>query len=331
MNVMFQCTLLILFMLASALFSGLETGGYMLNRLTLRSLVRQRNPQAVRLQRILRDAHLFIFTVLIGNNIAIYLLSRHVTNLYAESSIFSEGAAPFLNAETAATLTLMLPLFFFAELLPKNLFRTRADILMYRFSNILFFFQRLFLPLSLLLKLIFRLLTVGRVRAEALSAFSLSLDGLREYFAEKAAGKTLTSHQHGMIDNLVAMNHNSVLNVMQHRDSAITVSDRASVRDVLKLMNSRKTDQVLVCRHGGRGFCGVAHLKDLLAPDLKLDSMVKPLCRKAVRLSSTQSLPEAFRRLQSSHGGCAVVMDRAARIVGFLRFRDVAAYITGGA
>lgn len=328
MNVLFHCILVALFMLASALFSGLETGGYMLNRLTLRSRVRQRNPRAIRLQRILRDAHLFIFTVLIGNNIAIYLLSRHVTNLYAESGMFSGKAAPFLNAEAAATLTLMLPLFFFAELLPKNLFRTRADTLMYRVSGVLRFFQRLFLPLSLFLKVIFRLLTAGRVRAGALSAFSLSLDGLREYFAGKAAGRSLTSHQHGMIDNVIAMNHTRVSSVMQRRDSVVTASDRASVRDVLQLMSTGNTEQVLVCRRGGRSFCGVVHLDDLLDPQLQLDSAAKPLCRKAVRLSSNQSLPEAFRRLQSSPGGCAVVLDRASRVVGFLRFRDLAVFIT---
>ena len=121
MSFLSQSVFLFFFLLASALFSGLETGGYLLNRLTLRVRVRRRERAAVRLQKTLQDAHLFIFTVLIGNNIAIYLLSRHITNLYLNSGVFPAQAAPVWNAETAAALTLMLPLFLFAELLPKNL------------------------------------------------------------------------------------------------------------------------------------------------------------------------------------------------------------------
>ena len=60
--------------------------------------------------------------VLIGNNIAIYLLSNQVTNIYlkngfsANSLIF--GFLPW-NAEVIATLTLIFPVFLFAEIIPK--------------------------------------------------------------------------------------------------------------------------------------------------------------------------------------------------------------------
>lgn len=330
MNLLVHTALLTLYMLASAAFSGLETGGYLLNRLTLRYRVRHHDRAAVRLQRLLKDAHLFIFTVLIGNNIAIYLLSRHVTKLYLNSGLFPDTNALIVNAENIATLTLMLPLFLFAELLPKKLFRSRADTLMYRFSGLLAFFQYLFRPLSLSLKMIFHLLTAGRIRTGAMSGFSLSIEGLREFFSAESTPRPLTTHQHGMIDNLVEMHRLTVSRVMKSRTAVASVSDRATVRDVLRLMSEHQSAQVLVSRRGGRSFCGMAHLADLTAPDVKLDDPVRPLCRKPVRLFPSNSLSEAFRRLQKGHDGCGVVVDRSSRVVGLLRIRDLAAYIASG-
>ena len=330
MNPLTQTVLLLVYMLASAFFSGLETGGYLLNRLTLRARARQHDRAAVRLKRLLGDAHLFIFTVLIGNNIANYLLARHVTNLYLQTGWFPESPSPVWNAEAAAMLSLMLPVFLFAELLPKKMFRSRADSLMYRCSGLLDFFQQLFRPASVLLKAVFHLLTGGRVRAEALSELSLSLEGLREFFTEESSPRPLTTHQHGMIDNLVEMHRLRVSRIMKPRTSIASVTDRATVRDVLQLMSGQDTAQVLVSRRGGRRFCGMVHLDDLTAPGISLDASVRPLCRKPTRLSPSHTLPEAFRRLQAGHGGCAVVVDRSSRVVGLLQLRDLAVYIASG-
>lgn len=328
MSMMLNSILLILFMLASALFSGLETGGYLLNRLTLRCRARQRDPRALCLQKILGDAHLFIFTVLIGNNIAIYLLSRHVTNLYMNSSLFSDDPSPFWSAETAATLTLMMPLFIFAELLPKNLFRINADTLMYQFSRLLSLFQWIFYPVSLMLKTIFHLLTAGRIKADALGGFSLSVEGLREYFSEKSVGKVITSYQHGMIDNLVSMKHIPVSRIMKPCSSVVSVSGRTSVRNVLQLMSERNVDQVLVSNRGGGRFDGVAHLDDLMQNHVEQSMQIKAFCRNVERIASRRSIPEAFQRLMASPDQCTLVMDRSGRrVAGIIRFCDIAGFI----
>lgn len=327
MSLLLQCFLVLVFLVASALFSGLETGGYMLNRLSLRARSRAGDPAAIRLQKLLHDAHLFIFTVLIGNNIAIYLLSRQVTHLYMQHERFAQPSSSLWSAEAAATLSLMLPLFLFGELLPKNLFRTRADTLMYYCSGALSFFQWLFHPVSVVLKAILHGLTGGRVRAEALSSLSLSLDGLRDYFVGDAPQKPLTPHQHGMMDKLVAMHQVAASEVMEPRASIVRISDRASVRQTLELMSARNVEQVMICRKGRKSFCGIVQLRDLMRADVKLESPVRLRSRKAVRIPAAQALPETFRQLRSSVDGIALVVDRASRVIGIVRLRDVAAYL----
>ena len=85
----------------------------------------------------------------------IYLLSKQVTEMYLSSG-FSADVSGFWNAENMATLTLMLPLFFFGELFPKNLFRLHADQLMYRCSEVIRIIQWVFIPFTYSLKGIFQ-------------------------------------------------------------------------------------------------------------------------------------------------------------------------------
>ncbi|MCU0857839.1 MAG: CNNM domain-containing protein [Pontiellaceae bacterium] len=303
----------------SMLFSGLETGGYLLNRIRLRVRVRQGNRPAVRLQESLHDAHRFIFTVLIGNNIANYLLSSEVTRLYSEAEVW--------NAQAAATLTLMLPLFLFGELIPKNIFRHRADTLMYRYSWFLYFAQRLFSPATAFLKALFNLLTGGRGRREERGGLSLSLQGFREYFSGDTRRNTLSAHQHGMIDNLVSMHRVPVRQIMKPPASMIQLSEKATVGQVLDLMRTGNTDQVAVCRGTARSIAGFINLFNLMDPALKPDDPIKPLLHKPIQVTDGMPLTRAFRVLRKRGGQMAAVVDRSSRIVGLLHLRDIAGYI----
>lgn len=114
MNPLGQILFIGIVILLAGLYSGCETGGYLLNRIRLRSRVRNQERPALRLHRVLSDAYLFIFTVLIGHNVAVYIVSWHVTQLYVKSGFSGPtellwGFMPW-NAETVATFTLMLPL-----------------------------------------------------------------------------------------------------------------------------------------------------------------------------------------------------------------------------
>lgn len=305
----------------SMLFSGLETGGYVLNRIRLRARARQGDRSARRLQESLRDARRFVFTVLIGNNIVNYLLSRETTRLY--------DAAGAWNAETAATLTLMLPLFLFGELIPKNVFRHRAETLMYRCSGLLRFAERLFSPLSVFLARLFDLLSGGRARLDE-RGHTLSLEGFREYFAEGPQQGALNPHQHGMIDKLISMHRVPVRQVMQPAAAMAQIPETASIRAAVEQMRACGADQTALCRGPSRQITGFVYLADLTDPALKPDDPVRPLLHPAVRADASMPLTHAFRMLRKSGRQTAAVTDRAGRTVGLLDLRDIARYIVSG-
>lgn|GEM_PF-733556 len=332
MNLFWQILFIFGLILLAGLYGGYETGGYLLNRIRLRSRVRRLDHAALRLQKVLGDAYLFIFTVLIGHNVAVYLVSRSVTQLYLKVG-FSEHAEPlwgFLpwNAEAAATLTLMLPLFILAEIIPKNLFRRRADTLMYRSSGILLLSWRILRPLTGGLKLLFNLLTGGRGRSDALNGFSLSLQGLREYFSEETRRAALSDYQHTMISNLAAMHRIPVRQIMQPASEVVAVPLNSTVGQALERMRSRQVEQITVYRRSVHNIVGVLNLFDLMDPALNQSDNIKPCLCKIMRLSADVPLTDGFRRLRQTPSMPVAVIDRARRTVGLLHLQDIARYIT---
>lgn len=324
-----------LFILLAGLYAGMETGGYLLNRIRLRTRLRAGNRSAQRLQKVLANSHLFIFTVLIGHNIAVYMVSRNVTQLYLTSGHFAEEAPELFgflpwNAEIAATLTLMLPLFLLAEVVPKNLFHRHADTLMYRFSGLLRWSWGAFLPVTALLQRVFNRLAGGKGEDEALGGFSLSLQGLREYFSGESFADRLSEHQHGMINNLVSMRRIPVRELMRPVSAVVSMSDRATVGQVLDIMRRRDCEQVALYHGGVRRLVGYVTLFDLMNPNLNPQDPVSPYVRKMIRLSAGLSTTRAFRRLRRESGTPAVIVDRASQALGVLHLRDVADYIVSG-
>ncbi|MCF7864559.1 MAG: DUF21 domain-containing protein, partial [Kiritimatiellales bacterium] len=205
--------------LFSALYSGAETGSYMISRIRLRRRVRSRRHSARVLAWVLRDSHVFVFTMLFGQNIAVYVLTTIITGLFIAGGLDAHGGYRLFgilpwNAEMAATLTLTFPLFLFAEVGPKNFFRKRADQLMYRISGLLRVSVLCFYPFTFMLKHLFRLLTRHINEEVERELHRLSPDGLKEYFSVSEKEGVISSYQSQMMDSVTSMHSVPVRSLM---------------------------------------------------------------------------------------------------------------------
>lgn len=314
--------------IGSALFSGVETGSYMLNRIRLRRRVRDGRRSALVLSKVLSFPYIFIYTVLICNNIANYLVSMGVTNLYLSAGLHETrmllGFIPW-SAEIAATLTLMFPLFLFAEVGPKNLFRKKADKLMYRLSGVLQFLVMLFLPVTWLLKQLFRFLTHGADSTAGRDLHRLSPDALREYFSVGEKEGVITSHQNQMLDNVTSMHRLPVRDVMTPFQEIPRLPDTATVADFKRLVDRRETTYaIMVHRHS---VVGLVSMFSIVARKLSDDELLKPYVGDVLRLPENRNLKSAFYRLRRNAQHSAVVVDTRNHPVGFVRLEDIARYI----
>jgi CBS domain containing-hemolysin-like protein len=321
-------TIIVLAILFSALFSGAETGSYMVNRIRLRHRELERRRSALALARLLRYPYIFVYTMLIGNNIAVFMVSKEVTDLYMEAGLDSTrmllGFIPW-TAEMAATLTLMFPLFLLAELLPKNLFRKMADTLMYRLAGLLRVIVLLLLPITWLLKQLFRFLTHGADSAAGRDLHRLSPDALREYFSTGEKEGVISSHQNRMLDNVTSMHRMPVRELMTPISELPRLPDTSTVADFKRLIARRETtDAIMIHRHS---VVGLVAMFPLVARRLENDELLKPYVEEVLNLAESCNLKSAFYRLRRNPRHSAVVVDARKHPVGFVRLEDIARYI----
>lgn len=312
----------------SALFSGVETGSYTINRIRLHRRKRERRRSAEWLSAILHYPYIFMYTVLIGNNIAAFLLSKEVTDLYLDGGM-EAGALLFgfipWNAEMAATLTLMFPLFLFGEVGPKNLFRKKADVLMYRLAGFLRVLVVLFLPITLPLKYLFKALTHGGGRSAERAMLSLSPDALREYFTVGEQEGFISSDLNRMVDNVTTMYQVPVRMLMTPLKKMPQLPDTATVADLKELLSHRDTlHVVLMHRHT---VVGIVSMFTVINRKLDDAEPLKPYADEVLKLEETRNLKSAFYRLRRNPRHSAVVHDALNHPVGFIRLEDIARYI----
>ena len=316
--------------LFSALFSGAETGAYTLNRIRLRVNERKRRPTALRLTRLLNDPHIFVFTVLIGNNIAVYLLSKSVTDLYLAHGLSSSrlifGILPW-NAEMAATLTLMFPLFFFAEVAPKNLFRKKADLLMYRLSGLLQLLVWIFYPLTWPLKHLYQQLLRNAPKTSACEIHRLSPDGLKEYFSTGEKEGLISPEQSRMMDNVSSMHRVAIRTLATPLRQSPTLPAHATVADFRKICTRHNTSYAILLQH--HRVVGFISIFSIVPRKLSDETRILPYATDPLLLPETQNLKSAFYRLRRHPRHLAVLIDARNHPIGLIHLQQIARYISG--
>jgi putative hemolysin len=108
----------------SGLYSGAETGMYQISRVRLRLGVERKHGLSRLLSHALRDPGGILVTTLIGTNLCVHVATSTITMMLLDRT----GTAH--AAEWIATGIATPILFVFSELIPKNLFLFRSDVLL---------------------------------------------------------------------------------------------------------------------------------------------------------------------------------------------------------
>ncbi len=124
-------TLVLVGFALSAVYSGLETGFYTINRVRLTVLAAGGERSAIRVRQMVQDAPRTLAVILVGNNTANYLATYGLAELMHETGLSDWG----LIAVEVAVVTPLL--FVFAETLPKDLFCTHTDRWTYWLSPVI--------------------------------------------------------------------------------------------------------------------------------------------------------------------------------------------------
>lgn len=306
----------------SAIFSGVETGIYRLNRVRLQILDHQHHRAAIALRRLLADPTVALTTLLIGNNIANYLGTASLA-VVLDRLRFSDWQTVLLNVLIVTPL-----LFVFGETLPKDLFAAHTDRLTYRFWPLLFGARWLFTVTGLIPLIAGLTRLVLRSIGERDRLAPLHPRRQVENLVKEGVGHgLLTREQSAIVERVLELSRRTVEQVMTPWSKTIWLPADAPASALLDLarQSPRRRFPVLDDR---QKLLGVVAVDDVLYDPPPAEATVKQLSHQPLTLFRQTPLRVALDLLQRSHARLAVVLEGQAP-VGVVTVKDLIQPITG--
>jgi len=283
--------LVMLFVTLGASFSGAETGMYQLSRLRLRLGIEKKRLPYVVLGRCLHDSSGLLLTLLVGNNMANYFSTSIVTGIIL-LQVDSE-----LKAEFLATVVTVPILFVFSELIPKNVFLYRADVIMPYLSPPLYAFYKFLtycgvLPLLKLISSFFTRLT-GPAASSRTVITSTQRHKVQAILKDTHEEGILSPVQNDIINRLITISHINLKSVMIPINNVELVDFDADDPALLSKLAKSTFTRLPVFRGQPDNIVGFVNIYETLSSSQKfadLGNFVKPIRKIDVGTTVTDAI-----------------------------------------
>jgi len=303
----------------SALYSGLETGLYTINKIRLDVRASDGLASAKRLLTLLNQPTRMLAVLLVCNNVANYVASYGVASLLEKTEL-GPWTVIIVNA-----LVLIPILFIFGEVLPKDLFRSNTDTWTYRWSA----------PLVWSDKILWWTGIVPLVsNAGKLASFILGSENTLEpsprirfglLFKEGLEGGVLSDEQITLADRVLAMRTLTVRSEMvpwtrvHCLGASVPTSRRSSA-----ISNTAHTRMPVVDQSGN-----VLGILPILSALLAPESCTLDLLKEPLFIPPDMPVRDALQRLRKSKSSMAIVSIGNKKPLGIVTLKDLVEPIVG--
>ena len=242
----------------SAFFSGSETGFYRVTRVRLLMDAKSGNLVARSLLWLVERPTIVVATVLIGNNIANYLVSLGLV-LLGQQVLSGTGVV-----ETFLPVLATPFLFIYGELLPKYLYYSAPYMLSTRGAPLMVVCAALFLPMSIVVILLEKTWQKLIGADGAQSKLSLERQQLQRVMMEGQEAGILVPIQRELAQNLFTYGVRPVRQFAIPLRAISLVGPEATTEEILKVAKERKQNYVGVQEHSEGPLVGCFSVADLV-------------------------------------------------------------------
>lgn len=316
----FFLSLTVIGLAVSALFSGLETGIYTLNRVRLTVRAARRDRLALGVRSMMRSPNRTLMVLLIGTNSANYLASYGLAQ-YLHQFEMRTWMAIALEAVIFTPLVLIL-----GEILPKNLFRVHTDRWTYWLQPVVVVSRWLFtLTLVLPAIQIISLILKRALRVDD-QAESSARQRISHHIKEGLASGAVSEMQTTLADRALAMRTLSVGGEMVQWRHVVTLRADSSLQQRSQLLKDVTFTRLPVVDKDRR----VIGVLSSLAAAVDPDHSTAELMDEPLTLSVAMSVADALSVLRRARRSMAIVIGPQSNTpVGIVTLKDLVEPLTG--
>jgi len=314
-------------LLLSAFFSGLEIALIASNKLLLEIDKKQKNLPSLLISIFSKNKPIYITTMLIGNNLSLVIYGIFMAKLmepFLANYITSELTIRFLQ-----TLISTLIILFIAEFLPKNLVQINPNIVLRIFAIPIFFFYILFFPFSFLINNLINFFIKNKKRDEEKIIFSkIDLFYLLDNKTSKELISETTKKQKDnlqLFKNVLEFSKIRVRDCMIPRAEIVAVDYNTTLEDLKKRFVETGLSKIVIYENEFDNIIGYITLKSLFKKPFFLKQHIIPV----TFVPETMYANTLLHQLIQEHKSLAIVIDEYGGVSGLVTIEDILEEIFG--
>tara|TARA_B100001248_G_scaffold163859_1_gene123839 strand:- start:1719 stop:2969 length:1251 start_codon:yes stop_codon:yes gene_type:complete len=320
--------IILLSLLCSAFFSGMEIAYVSSNRLNLEIEKKQKGLIPKILSIITKDPSRFISTMLIGNSFALVIYGLFMGQFIIDylSFLFS----PSMNELTVLllqTIISTLLILIAAEFIPKVLFQIYSNFSMKIFSIPAYIFYIILYPLTGLVIIIsnFILKTFFKVNTDE-SEFSFSKVELENYIENEIdkSDNNLDSEIE-IFQNALELSEIKARDVMVPRAEIIALENTSNIINAKKLFVETGFSKIPIYRNSIDNIVGYIHSFDFLKKPQNINEFILPV----VFVPEPMLVNDVLEKLTRESKSIAVVIDEYGGTSGIITVEDIVEELFG--
>lgn len=323
---------LIITMLFSAFFSGMEIAFVSSNRLRA-EMDREKDGLAQKAIAVFyQHPNNFVSTMLVGNNIALVIYGILFARIFDATLFYhlSDGMRV-----TADTLLSTLVVLFTGEFLPKTIFKSNPNQMLTIFALPAWLCYVLLYPVSrfatLLSKILLRLVGIRMSKEDDDKEFTkVDLDYLVQTSIDNADNEEEIGEEVKIFQNALEFSETKVRDCMVPRTEIDAVEDTATIEQLKQTFIESGHSKIIVYHEDIDHVVGYIHSSDLFRLDSSDNSVrCAELVREISFIPETMLASKLMQMLMQQKRSLAVVVDEFGGTSGLVALEDIMEEITG--
>lgn len=327
---------LVVSMLASAFFSGMEIAFVSSNRLLV-EMDKEKNGLAQKAIAVFyQHPNNFVSTMLVGNNIALVVYGILFAKIFDATLFYplSDGMRV-----TCDTLLSTLVVLFTGEFIPKSIFKNNPNTLLTVFAVPAYLFYVMLYPISRLATLLSKgLLRLVGIRmnkdADEHEFTKVDLDYLVQSSIDNAADDEKIDEEVKIFQNALDFSETKVRDCMVPRTEIDAVEDTTTINGLQQVFVESGHSKIIVYHEDIDHITGYVHSSDMFRltaaqQDATLNSLSSSLVRSISYVPETMLASKLMRMLMQEKRSLAVVVDEFGGTSGLVSLEDIMEEITG--
>lgn len=314
---------MVLLVLMSAFFSSAETAFSSLNRVKLKTMMREgkSNKKIENALNLSMDYDIVLSTVLIGNNI-VNIASTSIATLFFTELLKGNSD---LGA-TVSTIVMTVIVLIFGEVTPKTIAKEKAENFVIYMTPLIRFFIVLFTPLNLFFRgwklLLKKLFGLG-------GSDTVTEEELKTYVDEAHTGGEIDENESELIRSSIEFDDIDVSDILVPRIDVEAVDKYAPLKEIEKVFNSTNFSRLPVYIGDIDNIVGVIHHRDFSDARRRNLKSIRTVLKPVPMVSPDTKISKLLRILQKNKTHLAVVIDEFGGTEGIVTLEDILEELVG--